>query len=101
MRFTRYLAGFLLLCPAWAQTVTGNITGQVEDATGALVPNAKVELVHSATKESRTVFTNERGEFLAPVLPIGQYDVSAEFQGFKRATLSGIVLAVDKTVSLT
>jgi Carboxypeptidase regulatory-like domain/TonB dependent receptor len=101
MRFTRYFAGFLLLCPAWAQTVTGNITGQVEDATGALVPNAKVELVHSATKESRTVFTNERGEFLAPVLPIGQYDVSAEFQGFKRATLSGIVLAVDKTVSLT
>jgi hypothetical protein len=102
MRVTRYLASFVLLClPALAQTVTGNIIGHVEDATGAMVPNAKVTLVLSATKESRTVLTNERGEFRAPVLPIGAYDVAAEFAGFKRATASGVVLAVDQTVSLT
>src|SRR6266851_5443202 len=97
MRFTCYLASFLLLClPAWAQTATGNISGRVEDSSGAMIPNAKVTLVHSATQQSRTVSTNERGEFLAAVLPIGQYEVSAEFAGFKRPTLSGILLRVDQ-----
>ena len=85
---------------ARAQMATGNIGGQVADSSGAVIANAKVTLVHSATKQTRVVTTNERGEFLAPLLPIGEYEVSAEFQGFKRSTISGVRLLVDQTVSL-
>ena len=74
MRFTWYLASFLLLyLPAWSQTATGNISGHVVDSSGAMIPNAKVTLVHSATQQSRIVSTNERGEFLAAVLPLGHH----------------------------
>src|SRR3989454_3211579 len=85
---------------ALAQMATGNIGGQVEDSSGAIIANAKVTLVHSATSQTRVVTTNERGQFLAPLLPIGEYEVSAEFQGFKRSTLSGVRLTVDQTVAL-
>jgi hypothetical protein len=80
---------------------SGNIRGTVEDSTGAVIPNAKVTLLHLATHQTRYVETNERGEFFAPLLPIGRYDVSAEFQRFKRSTLQGIQLLVDQTVVLS
>src|SRR5436190_2512325 len=83
-----------------AQMATGNIGGLVEDSSGAVIANAKVTLIHSGTKQTRVVTTNDRGEFRAPLLPIGEYDVSAEFQGFKRATVSGVRLLVDQTVAL-
>src|SRR5215813_7764221 len=90
----------LVITAAHAQTATGTIGGQVLDAGGALIPNVKVTIGHSPTGQARTVVTNGRGEFLAPVLPIGQYEVSAEFTGFKRQSVSGILLRVDQTVSL-
>src|SRR5215831_16790566 len=83
-----------------AQTATGNISCSVEDASGARVPNAEVRLIHSATQQTRTVLTNERGEFLAPQLPIGEYEVRAEVTGFKRKSLVGILLRVDQTLTL-
>jgi len=46
MRFTCYLASFLLLClPAWAQTATGKISGRVEDSSGAMIPNARLCII--------------------------------------------------------
>ncbi|HUS04840.1 MAG TPA: TonB-dependent receptor [Bryobacteraceae bacterium] len=93
----------LVMClsvPGQAQVATGNIGGQVEDSSGALIPQAKITLTHSATRAVRSVVTNERGEFLAPLLAIGEYEVAAEFTGFKRSTFSGIRLAVDQTVML-
>jgi Carboxypeptidase regulatory-like domain/TonB dependent receptor len=83
-----------------AQMATGTISGQVQDSSGGVVPNAKVAIVHTSTGQNRRLVTNERGEFLAPLMPIGEYEVSAEFTGFKRQTLSGILLRVDQTVSL-
>ena len=85
---------------ALAQIATGNISGSVEDASGARVPNAEVRLIHSGTQQTRTVRTNDRGEFLAPQLPIGEYEVTAQFTGFKRKSLVGILLRVDQTLTL-
>jgi hypothetical protein len=83
-----------------AQTATGTISGYVEDTSGARVPNAKITLIHSGTRQIRTALTNERGEFLAALLPIGEYEVSAEFTGFRRKALSGNVLRVDQRLTL-
>ncbi len=96
---------FLLLAlfaPAslWAQMATGNISGYVEDTTGARVPNAKVTITHAGTQQSRVVTTNDRGEFLAALLPTGEYTVTGELEGFKRKSLSGILLRVDQTLTV-
>lgn len=93
---------FLLLATsaAWAQTATGNISGHVVDTSGALVPNAKVTLTRTSTRQTRVVHTNDRGEFLAPLLPIGEYEVVAEVTGFKRQAVSGVLLQVDQTVTV-
>src|SRR5437667_1595835 len=83
-----------------AQVATGTIVGVVQDATGAVVPNAQVTILHVATAESRHARTNERGEFSLPYLRIGEYSVSAEAGGFKKKTYTGIVLKVDQTVNI-
>src|SRR6266849_5763538 len=82
------------------QVATGTIVGVVQDATGAVVPNAQVTIRHVATAESRQIRTNERGEFSLPYVHIGDYSVSAEAGGFKKKTLTGIELKVDQTVNL-
>jgi hypothetical protein len=84
----------------WAQTARGNVSGYVEDTSRARVPNANITLIHSATGQSRTVRSNERGEFLAASLPIGAYEIAAEVPGFKRLSFSGILLRVDQTLEL-
>src|SRR5205807_6972016 len=75
-------------------------SGSVEDTSGARVPNAKVTITHAGTQQTRTVSTNERGEYLAPLMPIGEYVISGEMEGFKRKVLSGILLRVDQTLTV-
>ena len=95
---------FALLCclPAYLfrQVATGTIVGVVEDASGAVVPNAQVTITHTATTDTRQARTNERGEFNIPYVRIGEYSVSVEAQRFKKKILSGIVVRVDQTVNL-
>jgi len=86
----------LLATGAISQVTTGNISGSVEDSSGARVPNADITLVHKNTQQTRAVRTNERGEFLAALLPIGEYELAAEMPGFKRRTVAGILLRVDQ-----
>lgn len=87
--------------PCVGQTASGNIGGRVQDSSGAVILGAKVTLVHLATGQTRVTTTNERGEFLAPLLPIGTYELSAEYQGFKQSTLKDIQLSVDQTLMLS
>jgi hypothetical protein len=79
-----------------AQTVSGTILGTVTDASGSLIPNAKITLVNEGTGLTRTVQADANGEFTAPSLPTGHYTVIAELTGFKTLTLSNIELGVDQ-----
>ena len=93
MLFTAASAGF-------GQMATGNIGGEVKDSSGASIQAAKILIKHLSTGTRRDVSTNDRGQFLAPLMPIGEYEVTAEFTGFKRKTFSNIILRVDQTVML-
>jgi len=64
-----------------AQTGTGNIQGTVKDASGAVIPTAKVTLVQTATNESTSTITNGVGFFLFPALRVGSYEVTVETPG--------------------
>jgi len=83
-----------------AQVATGNIRGTVLDASGAVIPDALVVLTNTDTGLSRTVKTNARGEFGAPLLPPGEYRIAASYTGFQTKVLRGITLQVDQVAVL-
>jgi hypothetical protein len=83
-----------------AQVSSSTITGTVHDSSGAVIPNAKVTITQQARSESRDLVTNDRGEFSAPNLQIGQYSVSVTVPGFKTQVFNDIVLVVDRVLNL-
>jgi hypothetical protein len=92
---------FLLLTTAavWAQT-TATIVGTVMDSSGAVVPNATVTATHSETGIKRQTVSNASGVYVLPGLPVGTYAVTAELAGFKRTTLSKVLLEVNQEVRI-
>jgi Carboxypeptidase regulatory-like domain len=85
---------FVVNCrPAFSQTITGDISGQVTDSTGAVLPNVTVTAVNSGTNFSRSATTNDAGNFRIPDLPIGQYKITATAPGFKTAVQAAEVRA--------
>jgi len=73
---------------------TGQISGSVRDATGAVIPGASVVITNENTGVRTPVESNEAGEFILPALVAGNYEVSAEAKGFQKVTQSHIVLQV-------
>ncbi len=79
-----------------AQTATGQITGTVKDASGAVLANAKVTVTNEANGFTRETATTEAGTYVFPLLPVGGYTVAVSQQGFSTSKLTGIQLTVDK-----
>src|ERR1035437_1930355 len=78
-----------------AQEITGQIRGTVKDAAGALVSDALVNIINVDTKQIiRSLHADHGGDYVAPLLPVGNYEVVVEAKGFKRSVKSGIVLNV-------
>ncbi|RMG46411.1 MAG: carboxypeptidase regulatory-like domain-containing protein, partial [Acidobacteria bacterium] len=69
----------------FGQATTGTISGTVSDESGAVLPDAIVTIVHVATGMTRTVMTDENGRYRVPGLPLGDYELRAEHQGFQTA----------------
>jgi len=66
-----------------AQSDNSSISGIVKDASGSVVPNAKVVVRNEGTGFERQTTTNETGFFTAPNLGPGYYTVTVEAPGFK------------------
>jgi hypothetical protein len=99
------LTALALLCcvappEANAQAVTGTILGIVKDSSGALVPGATVTLLNTRTGFSRSVVTDSHGEYTAPSVPTGAYNVTAEITGFKKVTKANVLVGVDQKVRI-
>src|ERR1700720_1317818 len=80
----------------FAQQAT--IVGTVTDPSGAVVPNVAVVITNTDTGLSRTYPTNDAGQYVAPDLQIGHYDVKASAAGFKAAEQKSIVLTIGDRV---
>jgi hypothetical protein len=92
------LATFVVLLGALSFAQEATIVGTVTDATGAAVANAKITLTNTDTGITRTISTSADGQYVAPDLHIGHYDISASASGFKVGQQKGIVLNVgDRT----
>src|SRR6266566_9495488 len=67
--------------PANAQSLYGTIVGIVTDASGAVIPDAKVEATQTETNEKRTAATNESGVYILSTVPAGTYVMSISKSG--------------------
>jgi len=81
-----------------AQVETGKIVGSVRDASGALVTDATVTATEVQTNVSRTTKTDSNGEYVITELKAGQYTVTVEHTGFKRAMQAAFKLDVNQVV---
>ena len=77
-----------------AQTFRGGIQGMVTDPSGAAVVGADVTVKSADTGLTRTVATNDQGEYLFTELPLGTYSVSVNKSGFGPKVTNGITVAV-------
>src|SRR5438034_479719 len=91
------VAMFALACPAvFAQRNTAQLTGQVTDATGAVIQNAQISVINEATGVKRDTVSNDLGYYTVPLLPPGSYRILARHEGFRPLTRSGLTLEVDQ-----
>jgi hypothetical protein len=75
-----------------AQSTFGTILGTVSDASGAVVPKAKVVLTNRGENVSRSVVTDAKGDFEVLNLKAGVYDVATEAVGFSTNHTTGLQL---------
>src|SRR5215475_12960253 len=100
-KITPFAVSFLLvICSgfsigALAQTITGRISGTVTDASGAAVPGASIKVTNVGTDISRTAMTDPNGFYVVTNLPVGDYAVLVEKQGFKKSNKTGYTLVAD------
>ena len=90
------LASCLLAGVAFGQQGGGAIFGAVTDQQDAVVGGATVIVTHVNTGSVFRTQTNDSGNYSAPNLAIGQYEVAVEMEGFKRAVRSGLTLQVNQ-----
>ena len=98
-RSQRFLAMVLVILAsaglAYSQAVNATLLGTVTDASGAVVPNAKVTITETQTGVAHAMQTNESGNWIVPDLPPGVYAASVEATGFKKEIRRDITLVVD------
>jgi hypothetical protein len=101
----KFAAAILLFLSALsvthAQVVSGNIAGTVVDKSGAVVANATVTVTNIATRFSKTLTTNQKGEFLFINLPVGNYTVDAAAPGFAKSQIASFPVQLNQTNSVT
>jgi hypothetical protein len=78
---------------AFGQEYRATITGSVTDQQGAAIPKAKIVATETRTGTKTLATSENNGEFALPFLAPGEYEMSAEAPGFKRALRRGVTLS--------
>jgi len=73
-----------------------SIAGTVEDATGALLAGVHITVTNKDTSVVTKTTTNDAGRYTVLYLPVGNYIVQAEKEGFKTQIKSDLVLTAEQ-----
>ena len=84
----------------FAQSDRGAITGTITDASGALIPAAKITLTNSATGFKTDTVSTGTGNYTLPGLPVGTYALQVESRGFSRYERTNIEVQVAVTTRI-
>src|SRR5215217_7412911 len=94
---------FIILCAvssAFAQGGTGQLSGNVVDANGAVVAGASVKLTSLVTAQEREATTNDSGDFVFTLLPAGSYKLEVTAAGFRTVVVDEVKVNVTQTTTL-
>ncbi|HYO84614.1 MAG TPA: carboxypeptidase-like regulatory domain-containing protein, partial [Bryobacteraceae bacterium] len=98
MRFARLALALLVASSlAHGQSDRAVITGIVTDSSGAAIPEARITAVQVATNSAFSTVTTSNGDFTVPSLPVGDYEVRVEREGFKGSVTKGVTLSAGGT----
>jgi hypothetical protein len=90
------VCALFLAALVYGQSFLSSVTGSVADATGALVPNAKVIATEVSTSVQHETVTNASGSYLFSDLPPGAYIITVSAAGFKEVRSDEIALTAQQ-----
>jgi hypothetical protein len=95
-RFRSLLAVLALLLAGslWSSAQTATILGTVTDPSGAAIPNAQITVTDVDTNQTTHFNSNSVGQYVAPDLPIGRYNVQVQASSFQPSSQQDIALNV-------
>ncbi|MGA8489580.1 MAG: carboxypeptidase regulatory-like domain-containing protein [Terriglobales bacterium] len=97
-----FLSAILLPIAGYAQNPNGALRGEVQDASGARVPGARIVVQSVALSITREAEANERGEFRIEGLLPGAYHVAVTAKGFDEATADvNVAVSVVRDIAVT
>ncbi len=102
MRLATVILVAILLAPAsalWGQTSFGEVSGNVQDASGGMIAGATVTLLSAATNIKVQRNTNTSGNFIFVNVRPGPYSLTVEMSGFKTLKVPDFTVAVGQTVT--
>jgi hypothetical protein len=83
-----------------AQTTLGTLTGRVTDPSDAAIVSAKVRATNTGTRLEFATTTTESGNFVLQQLPVGDYELTIEAPGFRKAIRKGLTVNVAQTLNV-
>jgi hypothetical protein len=86
-------AASLVAGVVFAQEYRGTFSGSVTDDQGAAVPKATIIATETRTGTKTSAQSESTGEYTLPFLMPGEYQITAEAPGFKRALRQGLKLS--------
>jgi hypothetical protein len=86
LRLALFVLLLISVVPLLAQTSFTSVRGTVTDASGALIPNAQVQLRNVATNAELNGAADSSGLYQFPQLAPGTYTVTVTAPGFGAAT---------------
>jgi len=90
----------LFRAPLGAQSHLGAIQGTIIDESGAVLPGVTLTVTNVQTGVGRTTVSNDVGVYRVQSLDPGRYQITANLDGFRRATRSEVVLSVGATLGV-
>jgi len=84
------------ICPLLYGQATASFFGTVMDKTGSVVTGASVKATAQGTGAARESTTDDTGHYIMPLLPIGDYTIRVQAQGFGPAEQKDVRLQVDE-----
>src|ERR1043166_6514068 len=89
---------FILVTQVALGQSTATLQGTITDATGAVVPGAKIVVHNLATGEDRPAESDSAGVYLVPSLPVGSYRVTVTAAGMQSMVANDVLLEVGSNV---
>jgi hypothetical protein len=91
----------MLLVPALALSqVTANVAGSITDPTGAVLPNATVQLQDTATGATLSQKTDSSGGYVFTAVPAGTYKAEFTAEGFRTIVYPAVSVEVGRSTAL-